>query len=79
MATNPYTGQPQRRFYCHLQRWQKGGTFNPPTAVTDSNGAVSTVYTFPKTAGTYTLTASSPNFASATATEIATAWACHST
>ena len=33
------------------------GTFNPPSAVTDSNGNVSTTYTVPQKAGTYTLTA----------------------
>jgi hypothetical protein len=73
VATNPYTGQPQVGVTVTFSDGKKGGTFNPPTAVTDSNGAASTVYTFPKTAGTYTLTASSPNFASATATETAAA------
>ncbi len=71
VATNPYTGQPQAGFTVTFSDGKKGGIFNPPTAVTDSNGAASTVYTFPKTAGTYTLTATSPNFATATATEIA--------
>ncbi len=71
VATNPYTGQPAPGFTVTFSDGKKGGTFNPPTAVTDSNGAVSTVYTFPKTAGAYTLTATSPNFASASAPEIA--------
>src|ERR1039458_6029242 len=73
VATNPYSGQPQADYTVTFSDGNKGGTFNPPTAITDSNGAVSTVYTFPKVAGTYTLTASSPNFASITATEVATA------
>ncbi len=49
-----------------------GGSFNPPTAVTGSNGSASSVYTLPPTAGTYTLTVSAPKFTSATATETAT-------
>ena len=51
----------------------KGGTFNPPTAVSDANGNVSTTYTFGKTAGTYTITASSAKAATLTITETATA------
>jgi len=47
------------------------GTFNPPSQVTDSTGTASTVYTFPKKAGKYTLTASAPNLGSVTATETA--------
>ena len=39
----------------------KGGTFNPPSAVSDANGNVSTTYTFGKVAGTFTITASSIN------------------
>ena len=73
VAASPYTGQPQAGFTVTFSDGNKGGTFNPPTAVTDSNGVVSTVYTFPKGSGTYTLTASGPICASAIATEIATA------
>ena len=72
VATN-YTGQPQTGVTVTFSDGGKGGSFNPPMAVTESGGTVSTVYTLPKVAGTYTLTASSPNFASVTATETATA------
>ena len=37
----------------------KGGTFNPPSAVTDANGKVSTFYTAGTKTGTITLTATS--------------------
>src|ERR1035438_9774290 len=60
VATSPYTGQPQAGFTVTFSDGNKGGSFNPPTAVTDSNGAASTFYTFPKGSGTYTLTASGP-------------------
>ncbi|HEX9110313.1 MAG TPA: Ig-like domain-containing protein [Terriglobales bacterium] len=49
----------------------KGGSFNPPSAVTDSNGFASTTYTVPKKSGTYTLTISAPNFSNLTTTETA--------
>jgi hypothetical protein len=42
----------------------KGGTFSPSTAVTDSTGSVSTSYTLPTKAGSYTLTASASGYAS---------------
>ncbi len=71
VATN-YTG-PQAGVTLTFSDGGKGGSFDPPTAVTDSGGTVSTVYTLPKVAGTYTLTVSAPNFASVTATETATA------
>jgi hypothetical protein len=70
-ASNPYTGQPEVGYTVTFSDGNKGGTFNPPSAVTDSNGLVSTVYTFPKVAGPYNLTASSPNFSSVTATAMA--------
>ena len=72
VTQNPYTGQPDPGVTVNFSDGNKGGTFNPPSAVTDSNGAVSTVYTFPKKAGVYTLTISAANFGSITATETAT-------
>jgi hypothetical protein len=72
VATN-YASQPQAGVTVTFSDGGKGGSFNPPTAVTDSGGTGSTVYTLPQVAGTYTLTASSPIFASVTATETATA------
>jgi hypothetical protein len=46
----------------------KGGSFNPPSATTGNNGVVSTTYTLPAKAGTYTLTASSVGFGNLTLT-----------
>ena len=72
VTQNPYTGQPDAGVTVNFSDGNKGGTFNPPSAVTDSNGAASTVYSFPKKAGVYTLTISAANFGSITATETAT-------
>jgi Big-like domain-containing protein len=71
-TTDPYTGQPITGVTINFSDGNKGGTFNPPSAVTDSNGNVSTIYTFPKKAGAYSLTASATNFGSVVATETAT-------
>jgi hypothetical protein len=49
-----------------------GGTFSPNPAVSNSSGIASTSYTLPGTAGTYTVTASSTGYSSATFTETAT-------
>ena len=49
----------------------KKGVFNPPSAVSDSNGYVSTVYTLPKIAATYTLTATLPSTVKVSFTETA--------
>jgi len=49
----------------------KGGVFTPASAVTDSNGLVSSTYTLPKKSGTYTLTMSSSNYGTATTTATA--------
>ena len=42
------------------------GSLSNPNAITDSSGIASTSYTLPATAGNYTITASSPGYASAT-------------
>lgn len=70
-ADNPYSGQPDPGVTVSFSDGGKGGTFNPPSAVTDSSGLASTTYTFPIKSGTYTLTVSSPNFGNVTATETA--------
>ncbi|MGA9508453.1 MAG: hypothetical protein WBV55_07385 [Candidatus Sulfotelmatobacter sp.] len=49
----------------------KGGTFNPPTTVTDSNGSASTSYTLPAKVGSYTLTASATGYPAGLFTETA--------
>lgn len=74
-AENPYSGQPVPGVTVSFSDGGRGGTFNPPSAVTDSNGIAGTSYTVPKKTGTYTLTISAPNLGAITATETATAGA----
>jgi len=50
-----------------------GGTFTPPTAVTNSSGIATTSYTLPTTAKTVTITAGAIGYSSATFTETSTA------
>lgn len=75
VASDPYTAQPQAGVTVTFSDGNKGGTFNPASAITNSSGAVSTTYTLPKKAGIYTLTASAAHFGNAWATETATALA----
>jgi adhesin/invasin len=75
LASDPYTAQPQAGVTVTFSDGNKGGTFNPASAITNSSGAVSTTYTLPKKAGIYTLTASAAHFGNAWATETATALA----
>ncbi len=55
-AANPYTGQPVVGATVTFSDGGKGGSFNPTSTTTDSNGNASTTYTVPQKAGTYTLT-----------------------
>ena len=71
-ASDPYIGQPLSGITVTFSDGNNGGTFNPSSAPTNSSGAVSTTYTFPKKAGVYTLTASAANFGSVAATATAT-------
>ncbi len=71
-VTNPYAGQPGVGITVNFSDGGKGGSFNPPSAITDANGNVSTLYTLPKKAATYTLTISGTNLGTATATATAT-------
>jgi hypothetical protein len=71
-AYNPYTGQPDVGATVNFSDGGKGGSFNPASAITDSNGNVSTTYTVPKKAGTYTLTISGSGFGNVTTTATAT-------
>lgn len=70
-ATDPYTGGAIAGVTVTFKDGGKGGVFNPPSAVTDDSGLVSTSYTLPKLVGTYTVTASVPGFAASSMTETA--------
>src|SRR6202521_1275975 len=71
-AANPYTGQPEVGATVNFSDGGKGGSFNPASAVTNSYGNASTIYTVPQKAGTYTLTISGTGFGNVTATVTAT-------
>jgi hypothetical protein len=68
---NPYTGQPDIGATVNFSDGGKGGSFNPPSAITDSKGNVSTIYTLPTKSGTYTLTISGTGFGTVTTTATA--------
>jgi hypothetical protein len=80
-AANPYTSQPDIGATVNFSDGCKKsgattcGSFNPASAVTDSNGNASTIYTVPQKAGAYTLTISGNGFSSVTTTATATAGA----
>ena len=71
-AANPYNGQPDVGATVNFSDGGKGGSFNPASAVTDSNGNASTTYTVPQKTGIYTLTISGSGFGNVTATATAT-------
>jgi hypothetical protein len=77
-AFNPYNSQPDAGITvafsdgCKVPGSTTCGTFNPPSATTDSTGHASTTYTLPKKAGSYTITVSGTGFSSTTATATAT-------
>jgi hypothetical protein len=79
LVANPYNGQPDAGATvtfsdgCNKKIPISCGSFNPISAITDSNGNASAVYTVPKKAGTYTLTISGSGLGSAstTATSVA--------
>src|SRR6266849_3364013 len=71
-AANPYNGQPDVGATVNFSDGGKGGSFNPLSAVTDSNGNASTTYTVPQKAGIYTLTISGNGFGDVTTTATAT-------
>jgi len=74
-AVQAYTNVPSPGVTVAFSDGGKGGVFNPASAVTDSNGVVTTSYTLPQKAGTYTLTASATGFGDLTTTATATAGA----
>jgi len=71
---DPYTGNPiqQAGIPVTFTVNPRGGLFSNPQTQTDASGTVSTNYTLPRTPGTYTITASSPGYASAIFTVTAT-------
>jgi hypothetical protein len=71
-AENLNSGVPQSGVSVTFKDNGAGGTFNPTSATTGSNGQASTTYTLPSTAQTVSITASANNYASATFTETAT-------
>ncbi len=70
-VTDPYNGVGIPGATVTFSDDGKGGIFNPLSAVSDFSGYVSTTYTFPKLAGTYTLEANSANAATLDFTETA--------
>ena len=73
LATSPYTGgMPKSGVLVTFSDGGKGGSLNPASAVTDSTGQASTIYTAPKKAGVYTITAKSPGFSVSSFTETVT-------
>jgi hypothetical protein len=65
---DPYSGNPIQTagIPVTFSASGKAGSFSNPDAVTNSLGTATTSYTLPATPGTYTITASSPGYASAT-------------
>ena len=70
-AVQAYTNAPFPGVTITFSDGNKGGVFNPASAVTDDNGVVTTSYTLPQKAGTFTLTASSAGFGNLTTTATA--------
>jgi hypothetical protein len=68
---DPYSGVGIPNVTVTFSDGGKGGIFDPASVLSDANGNVSTSYTFPKTAATYTITASSTLAGSLTFTETA--------
>src|ERR1700675_3641526 len=71
-AANPYNGQPDAGATVNFSDGGKGGSFNPASAVTNSYGNASTIYTVPQKTGTFTLTISGTGFGNVTTTATAT-------
>jgi hypothetical protein len=70
-AVQAYTNAPFPGVTITFSDGGKGGVFNPASAATDNNGVVTTSYTLPQKAGTFTLTASSAGFGNLTTTATA--------
>ncbi len=74
-AVNPYTSTGLPGVPVTFSDGGRGGTFNPATVNTDSNGNAKTAYTMPETSGNVTITAASTGYTTATFTETAVAGA----
>jgi hypothetical protein len=72
-VADPYSGHVYPGVTVTFSDGGKGGSFSNPTVVTDANGRASTMYTLPKLANKYTLTASATGFATGSIVEVATA------
>jgi len=70
-AVQAYTNVPFSGVAVTFSDGGKGGTFNPPIAITDDSGLATTSYTLPKKSGIYTISATSPNFGDLKFTETA--------
>ena len=70
-AADPYTKSVFAGLSVTFSDGGKGGTFNPPIAVTDQTGTASTIYTLPKYSASYSLSASTAGYVSAAFTEAA--------
>jgi hypothetical protein len=70
-AVQAYNNVPFAGITVTFEDGGKGGTFNPPSAITDVNGVAASTYTLPKKTGTYTLTMSASGFSSLTTTATA--------
>jgi len=61
-AVQAYTNAPYPGITIAFTDGNKGGVFNPASAIADENGLASTTYTLPKKVGTYILSASASGF-----------------
>ena len=64
-ASNPYSGNPIAGVTVNFSDAAKGGSFSSASAVTDSTGTATTIYTLPTKTGSIIVTGSSPGYASA--------------
>jgi adhesin/invasin len=62
-AANPYSGNPIAGVTVTFSDAGKGGSFNSASAVTDSTGTATTIYTLPQKTGSFIITASSAGYA----------------
>jgi len=70
-AVQAYTNAPFPGVTITFSDGGKGGVFNPASGVTDGSGVITTSYTLPQKAGTFTLKASSTGFGDLTTTATA--------